>query len=154
MLEALGSSPTRPSGSVSTSSEPYSTKGKLIRFPVHVVERLNRFLSVLEHLVHELGREPKIPEVAAKLKMSEREVKDLKQLIRTTFSLDSPINERTGTFLRDIIEDRTNISPAVSAEGVRRRESLIVWIQDLPDREERVVRMRFGLAGGEPHMLG
>ena len=117
-----------------------------------MVERLNRFLSVLEHLVHELGREPKIREIAAKLKMSEREVRDLKQLIRTTFSLDSPINERTGTFLRDIIEDRTSISPAVSAQGVRRRESLIAWIRDLPDREQRVLTMRFRLDGGEPHM--
>lgn len=128
-------------------------QGKLIRLPVHVVERLNRFLTELEHLVQELGREPTIPEIAEHLRMPEREVTQLKQLIRTTFSLDSPINERTGTFLRDIIEDPTSMSPALSAEGVRRRESLMAWIQDLPEREQRVLTMRFGLDGGEAHTL-
>src|SRR6188472_3982843 len=74
-------------------------QSKIIRLPVHVVERLNRYLSGLEELVQEFGREPKVHEIAERLKLSEREVTDLKQLIRTTYSLDSPINERTGTFL-------------------------------------------------------
>ncbi len=80
-------------------------QAKIIRLPVHVVERLNKYLSELEQLVQELGREPKVHEIAERLKLSEREVTDLKQLIRTTYSLDSPISERTGTFLRDVIED-------------------------------------------------
>ena len=128
-------------------------QSKIIRLPVHVVERLNRYLSGLEELVQEFGREPKVHEIAERLKLSEREVTDLKQLIRTTYSLDSPINERTGTFLRDIIEDPVSVSPATTAEGVRRRESLMSWIQELPEKEKTVVILRFGLDGGEAHTL-
>jgi RNA polymerase nonessential primary-like sigma factor len=128
-------------------------QSKIIRLPVHVVERLNRYLSGLEEMVQEFGREPKVHEIGERLKLSEREVTDLKQLIRTTYSLDSPINERTGTFLRDIIEDPVSVSPATTAEGVRRRESLMGWIQELPEKEKTVVILRFGLDGGEAHTL-
>jgi RNA polymerase primary sigma factor/RNA polymerase nonessential primary-like sigma factor len=128
-------------------------QAKIIRLPVHVVERLNRYLNELEQLVQEMGREPKIHEIAERLKMSEREVIDLKQLIRTTYSLDSPISDRTGTFLRDVIEDPVGISPATTAEGVRRRESLMEWIQELPEKEKKVIILRFGLDGGEAHTL-
>jgi RNA polymerase nonessential primary-like sigma factor len=128
-------------------------QAKIIRLPVHVVERLNRYLNELEQLVQELGREPKIHEIAERLNISEREVTDLKQLIRTTYSLDSPISDRTGTYLRDVIEDAGSVSPATTAEGVRRRESLMEWIQELPDKEKKVVIMRFGLDGGDAHTL-
>ncbi len=128
-------------------------QAKIIRLPVHVVERLNKYLSELEQLVQEMGREPKIHEIAERLKISEKEVTDLKQLIRTTYSLDSPISERTGTFLRDVIEDPVSISPAMTAEGVRRRENLMGWIQELPEKEKTVIVLRFGLDGGEAHTL-
>ncbi|MER3422526.1 MAG: RNA polymerase subunit sigma [Nitrospiraceae bacterium] len=128
-------------------------QAKIIRLPVHVVERLNRYLSELEEMVQELGREPKVHEIAQRMKMSEREVTDLKQLIRTTYSLDSPISDRTGTFLRDIIEDPVSVSPAMTAEGVRRRENIMAWIQELPEKEKTVVILRFGLDGGEAHTL-
>lgn len=128
-------------------------QAKIIRLPVHVVERLNKYLSELEQMVQEMGREPKVHEIAEKLKLSEREVIDLKQLIRTTYSLDSPISERTGTFLRDVIEDPVGVSPAMTAEGVRRRENLMSWIQELPDKEKTVIVLRFGLDGGEAHTL-
>ena len=71
----------------------------------HVVERLNRYLNKVEALVQELGREPSAEEVAKKMKTTEEEVVDLKQIVRTTCSLDSPINDRADTFLRDVIED-------------------------------------------------
>lgn len=128
-------------------------QAKIIRLPVHVVERLNRYLSELEEMVQELGREPKVHEIAQRMNMSEREVTDLKQLIRTTYSLDSPINDRTGTFLRDIIEDPVSVSPAMTAEGVRRRENIMAWIQELPEKEKTVIILRFGLDGGEAHTL-
>ena len=70
-----------------------------MRLPVHVVERLNRYLDKVEALVQELGREPSAEEVAAKMKTTEEEVLDLKQVVRTTCSLDSPINDRADTFL-------------------------------------------------------
>ncbi|MEE8493170.1 MAG: sigma-70 family RNA polymerase sigma factor [Nitrospirales bacterium] len=128
-------------------------QGKLIRLPVHVVERLNRFMAQVEHLGQELGREPRTEELAAKLKISEQEAIGLKQLIRTTCSLDSPISDRTDTFLRDVIEDPLSISPADTAEGVLRREELMEWVGGLQDKERKVITLRFGLDGGEAQTL-
>src|SRR5947199_550670 len=80
-------------------------QGKLIRLPVHVVERLNRFLSRVEFLGQRMGRRPRTDENAQRMKIAEEEVTDLKQLIRTTCSLDSPINDGTDTYLPDDTED-------------------------------------------------
>lgn len=128
-------------------------QGKLVRLPVHVVERLNRYLGKVEQLVQELGREPRAQEVAVKMKTSEEEVLDLKQLVRTTCSLDSPINDQSDTFLRDVIEDPTGLSPDETADGVRRRAELMAWIKELPDKEQTVIVSRFGLDGDEAKTL-
>lgn len=128
-------------------------QGKLVRLPVHVVERLNRYLNRTEQLVQALGREPRAAEVALKMKTSEDEVLDLKQLVRTTCSLDSPLNDRTDTFLRDVIEDPTGLSPDETADGVRRRAELMAWVRELPEKEQTVIVSRFGLDGGEAKTL-
>jgi len=128
-------------------------QGKLVRLPVHVVERLNRYLNRTEQLVQALGREPRAAEVAIKMKTSEEEVLDLKQLVRTTCSLDSPLNDRTDTFLRDVIEDPTGLSPDETADGVRRRTELMAWVRELPEKEQTVIVSRFGLDGGEAKTL-
>ena len=128
-------------------------QGKLVRLPVHVVERLNRYLGRVEQLVQELGREPRAQEVAVKMKTSEAEGLDLKQLVRTTCSLDSPINDQSDTFLRDVIEDPTGLSPDETADGVRRRTELMAWIKELPDKEQTVIVSRFGLDGDEARTL-
>lgn len=128
-------------------------QGKLVRLPVHVVERLNRYLNRTEQLVQALGREPRAAEVALKMKTSEEEVLDLRQLVRTTCSLDSPLNDRTDTFLRDVIEDPTGLSPDETADGVRRRAELMAWVRELPEKEQTVIVSRFGLDGGEAKTL-
>jgi RNA polymerase nonessential primary-like sigma factor len=128
-------------------------QGKLVRLPVHVVERLNRYLGKVEQLVHELGREPSSEEVAARMKTSLEEVEDLKQLVRTTSSLDSPISEGQDTFLRDIIEDPFSLSPADTAEGVLRRSEMMAWLKELPEKERTVILARFGLDGEESRTL-
>ena len=128
-------------------------QGKLVRLPVHVVERLNRYLGKVEQLGQTLGREPLAHEVALKMKTSEEEVLDLKQLVRTTCSLDSPMNDRTDTFLRDVIEDPMCLSPDETAAGVRRRTDLMVWVKELPEKEQTVIVSRFGLDGDEAKTL-
>src|SRR6188472_834617 len=128
-------------------------QGKLVRLPVHVVERLNRYLNRAEQLVQELGREPRAAEVAAKMKTSEEEVLDLKQLVRKTCSLDSPLNDRTDTFLRDVIEDPVGLAPDETADGVRRRTELMAWVRELPGKEQTVIVSRFGLDGDEAKTL-
>ena len=128
-------------------------QGKLVRLPVHVVERLNRYLGKVEQMVQALGREPRAHEVAAKMKTSEEEVLDLKQLVRTTCSLDSPINDRTDTFLRDVIEDPMCMSPDDTVDGVRRRTEMMAWVKELPEKEQTVIVSRFGLDGDEGKTL-
>jgi len=128
-------------------------QAKLIRLPVHVVERLNRYLSEVEQLVHELGREPRVDEIADRMRIPQEDVVNLKLLIRTTYSLDSPITEGTDTFLRDVIEDPMAVSPATNAEGVQRREEIMTWMQDLQEKEKTVIVLRFGLGGGEAQTL-
>jgi RNA polymerase primary sigma factor/RNA polymerase nonessential primary-like sigma factor len=128
-------------------------QGKLVRLPVHVVERVNRYLGRVEQLVQELGREPRAQEVAVKLKTSEEEVLDIKQLVRTTCSLDSPINDRSDTFLRDVIKDPMCLSPDETADGVRRRTELMTWVKELPEKEQTVIVSRFGLNGDEAMTL-
>lgn len=127
--------------------------GSLVRLPVHVVERLNRFLVEQERYGQELGREPRPDEMASRLKVPEEDILELKQLIRTTCSLDSPLNDRTDTFLRDLIRDPRGLSPAETAEGIQRYEAIRTWLKTLSDREQRVVTLRFGLDGGEEQTL-
>ncbi len=128
-------------------------QAKLIRLPVHVVERLNRYLSEVEVLAQELGRQPRPEEVSARMKVPEDDVTDLQQLVRTTCSLDSPIGEHTDTFLRDIIEDPAGTSPAKNAEGVQRRAGVMEWVKNLQEKEKTVIILRFGLDGGEAQTL-
>lgn len=128
-------------------------QGKLIRLPVHVVERVNHYLAHLEDLVQELGREPAIGEISKKMKLQEEEVDRIQQLLRKTYSLDSPISANKETSLRDVIEDTSQISPMNKAEGVRRREDILEWMTVLKDNERQVIILRFGLEGDEPHTL-
>jgi RNA polymerase primary sigma factor/RNA polymerase nonessential primary-like sigma factor len=128
-------------------------QGKLIRLPVHVVERVNHYLAHLEDLVQELGREPKIGEISNKMKLKDDDVDRIQQLLRKTYSLDSPISANKETSLRDVIEDTSQISPINKVEGVRRREDILRWMEHLKDNERQVIILRFGLEGDEPHTL-
>jgi RNA polymerase primary sigma factor/RNA polymerase nonessential primary-like sigma factor len=128
-------------------------QSKLIRLPVHVVEKINHYMVVLEDLMQALGREPTTQEISKKLGASEREVVNLQQLIRKSYSLESPIAHGHETSLKDIIEDTSRISPSKSAEGIKRREEILDWLKTLKDNEQEVIRLRFGLDGGEPQTL-
>ncbi|MSQ77630.1 MAG: sigma-70 family RNA polymerase sigma factor [Nitrospiraceae bacterium] len=92
-------------------------QGSLIRLPVHVVERLNRYLSELERYGQELGREPRPDEMAVRLKVPEGDILDLKQLVRKTYSLDSPLNDRTDTFCATSSATRMGRRPPTRRRG-------------------------------------
>ncbi|MBI3604484.1 MAG: sigma-70 family RNA polymerase sigma factor [Nitrospirae bacterium] len=126
---------------------------KLIRLPVHVVERVNDYLNVVEELVQELDRDPTPNEVSRRMGVPEADVIDIRKIIRKTYSLDSPISYANETSLKDVIEDQAEISPYKRAEGVKRREDLMKWISKLKDTEKQVLMLRFGLDGGNPQTL-
>ena len=126
---------------------------KTIRLPVHVAEHINKYLSTVEILIQELGREPTVKEVAKRLKVATEEVEDLKQLIRKTYSLETPVGDNEESFLRDIIADSTIGSPAKIAEGISMREEIDKWLAELKEKERDVICLRFGLEGQEPKTL-
>lgn len=128
-------------------------QSKLIRLPVHVVEKVNQYLSAVEQLVQILGRDPSIKEVAEKLGVAEKNVIDIKNVIKMIFPLDSPIGDKEDTALKDIIEDTKQLSPSSTVEGVKMREELLNWLSVLRDNEKKVVMLRFGMDGEEAKTL-
>jgi RNA polymerase nonessential primary-like sigma factor len=128
-------------------------QSKLIRLPVHVVERLNQYLTKAEEQVRKLHREPTVKEMSEQLDMDEDEIIEVQQLIRKTYSLDSPIGHTADTLLKDVIEDTSQISPSVMAMGIKNREEIERWMKVLKENESRVIQLRFGLKGEVPHTL-
>jgi RNA polymerase sigma factor (sigma-70 family) len=126
---------------------------KLIRLPVHVVERVNHYLAAVEDLLQELGTDPMDTQIAERLKVDVEAVLDIQQLIRKTYSLDSPIGGKEGTSLKDIIEDKRQVSPSKTTEGILRREEMLKWLEVLKPNEKTVIELRFGLQGAEPQTL-
>lgn len=127
-------------------------QSKIIRLPVHVVERVNAYLSSVEHLIQETNKEPDVLMIAKKMRVSQEKVREIQQLIKRTISLDDPIGTQ-GTSLKDLIEDTSQVSPALTAEGIKRREVVMDWLDGVRENEKRVIILRFGLDGGEPRTL-
>jgi len=104
-------------------------------------------------MVRKLHREPTVKEVADKMNVDEEEIIEIRQLIRKTYSLDSPIGHTADTLLRDVIEDTSQVSPSVMAMGIKNREEIMRWLETLKENESRVIVLRFGLQGEVAHTL-
>jgi RNA polymerase primary sigma factor/RNA polymerase nonessential primary-like sigma factor len=128
-------------------------QSKMIRLPVHVVEKLNHYMAISEQLMQEMNHVPTAKEVARRMKVKEDEILEIQQLIRKTYSLDSPIGGREDTSLKDVIEDTSQIPPSIMAIGIRNREEIEKWLGTLKENERKVVTLRFGLAGEMSHTL-
>ena len=128
-------------------------QSKMIRLPVHVVERLNHYMAISEQLMQEKSQVPTAKEVARRMDVKEEDVVDIQQLIRRTYSLDSPIGGRPDTSLKDVIEDTSQMPPSMMAIGIRNREEIEKWIETLKENERKVIVLRFGLAGEMSHTL-
>ncbi len=127
---------------------------KVIRIPVHVVEQINHYLSALEDLVQERGRDPKRSEIARQMRLSEKRVIQIQQLLRKTYSLDDPLPESTtDATLQDVIEDVGQISPVAALEEKYLKEKLVQWLQSLNETERQVILLRFGLEDEKPKTL-
>ena len=128
-------------------------KGRTIRIPVHMVEKLNKVIHVERQLVQQLGREPRPEEIAAELECTVREVRDVQRMAQQPVSLEKPVGEEDDSSLGDFVEDPTAESPFELAAERLRRENLHRALGTLPEREREVITMRFGLAGGRPLTL-
>jgi RNA polymerase primary sigma factor len=128
-------------------------KGRTIRIPVHMVERLNKVTYAERQLVQRLGREPTPAEIATELECSEREVRDMQRMAQQPVSLDKPIGDDDDGDLGDLVEDESAVSPfEVAAESLQ-RENVRRALSALPAREREVIEMRFGLTGPRAYTL-
>jgi RNA polymerase primary sigma factor len=128
-------------------------KGRTIRIPVHMVEKLNKVVHVERQLVQALGREPMPEEIAVELECTAREVRDILRIAQQPVSLEKPIGEEEESELGDFVEDQTAESPFELASENLRRDNVRRALAALPAREREVIEMRFGLSGGRPRTL-
>jgi RNA polymerase primary sigma factor len=128
---------------------------RTIRIPVHIVEVLTRYRKANRNLIQILDREPSPEELAAELGLAVEEVRYLKKINQDTFSLDKPFSddEENDSSYKDIIKDESTISPEDSASQDLMIQQLNEILKDILPREQKVLRMRFGLEDGIPHTL-
>jgi RNA polymerase primary sigma factor len=128
-------------------------KGRTIRIPVHMVERLNKLLHAERALIQQLGREPTAAEIASELECEVREVRDVMRMAQQPVSLEKPVGEEDDSALADFIEDVSAESPFEIASEALRRENIIRVLACLPRREREVIEMRYGIVGGRSRTL-
>jgi RNA polymerase primary sigma factor len=128
-------------------------KARTIRIPVHMVEKLNKVVHLERQLVQRLGREPRAEEIADELRMSPEEVRDILRMAQLPVSLEKPIGEEEESELGDFVEDEAAASPFDQASVNLRREDIQRALEALPDRERKVIELRFGLKGEHPRTL-
>jgi RNA polymerase primary sigma factor len=128
-------------------------KGRTIRIPVHMVERLNKLLHAERRLIQQLGREPSAAELAGELECTVREVRDVMRITQQPISLEKPVGEEDDSALADFVEDVSAASPFEIASEALRRENVMRVLASLPCREREVIEMRYGIVGGRSRTL-
>ncbi len=128
-------------------------QARTIRIPVHMVETMNKVLRVQRQMLQELGREPTVEEVAAKVELTPDRVRDIQRISLEPVSLETPVGEEDDSSLGDFVEDPSAIAPATAAARALLTEAIEEALEELNDRERAVVRLRFGLDDGQVRTL-
>ena len=128
-------------------------QARTIRIPVHMIETINKLIRTSRQLVQELGREPTPVEIAAKMEVPVDKVRKVLKIAQEPISLETPIGEEEDSHLGDFIEDKQVVSPVESIIGLSLREQTNKVLNTLTPREEKVLRLRFGLSDGCEHTL-
>jgi RNA polymerase primary sigma factor len=128
-------------------------KARTIRIPVHMVEKLNKVVHIERQLVQRLGREPLPEEIAEELDIATHEVREILRMSQLPISLEKPIGEDEDSSLGDFVPDEQAESPFDTASVSLRREDVECALSALPDRERRVIELRYGLDGSQPCTL-
>jgi len=128
-------------------------KARTIRIPVHMVEKLNKVVHIERYLVQRLGREPQPEEIAEELEITTEEVREILRMSQLPVSLEKPIGEEEESQLGDFVEDEQAESPFDTASLSLRREDIDKVLDSLPDRERKVIELRYGLNGEQPYTL-
>jgi len=128
-------------------------QAKTIRVPVHMVETINKLARVQRQLLQELGREPSDEELAKKMEMTPKKIREIQKIGQEPVSLETPIGEEEDSHLGDFVPDERTMSPEEYATIELLKEELDEVLLTLTDREEKVLRYRFGLNDGKPKTL-
>ena len=128
-------------------------QARTIRIPVHMIEPINKLIRTSRHLVQELGREPLPEELAKEMQMPVDKVRRVLKIAREPISLETPIGEEEDSHLGDFIEDKKTISPIDSAVRYDLVKKIGQALSSLTDREEKVIRLRFGIGESTDHTL-
>ena len=128
-------------------------QARTIRIPVHMIETINKLIRTSRQLVQELGREPTPEEIAGKMDVPVDKVRKVLKIAQEPISLETPIGEEEDSHLGDFIEDKQVVSPVESIIGLSLREQTNKVLNTLTPREEKVLRLRFGLSDGCEHTL-
>ncbi len=130
-----------------------SDQARTIRVPVHMVEHINKMIRASREMVQELGREPTLEELAERLEMPVDHVRKVKKIAQQPISLETPIGEEESSHLADFIEDKGIASPSDAAIKLNLEEQTASLLKTLTPREERIIKMRFGMEDGSEHTL-
>ena len=128
-------------------------QARTIRIPVHMIETINKLIRTSRQLVQELGREPTSEEIARRMDIPVSKVRKVLKIAQEPISLETPIGEEEDSHLGDFIEDRQAVSPSDAVISVNLKEYTSQVLRTLTPREERVIKMRFGLEDGSEHTL-
>ena len=128
-------------------------QARTIRIPVHMIETINKLIRTSRQLVQEYGREPTSEEIAKRMEIPVVKVRKVLKIAQEPISLETPIGEEEDSHLGDFIEDRGVVSPAEAVINLNLKEQTDHVLKSLTPREEKVVKMRFGLEDGSEHTL-
>ena len=123
-------------------------QGRTIRIPVHMVEYMNKVSRVQRQLIQELGREPTVEEVAARAELPESRVREVQRIRHDTISLEQPVADGDDFSLSDVLEDEGAVMPADAAALVLQKEAVAKALAELTEREQLIMRLRYGLEDG------
>lgn len=128
-------------------------QARTIRIPVHMVETINKLIRINRQLLQEYGREPSPEEIAKEMEIPEEKVREIMKIAQEPVSLETPIGEEEDSHLGDFIEDENVPAPAEAAAFSMLKEQLFDVLSTLSEREQKVLRLRFGLDDGRPRTL-
>jgi RNA polymerase primary sigma factor len=128
-------------------------QARTIRIPVHMIETINKLIRTSRSLVQELGREPTSEEIAQRMDIPVAKVRKVLKIAQEPISLETPIGEEEDSHLGDFIEDRQVVSPSEAVINLNLKEQTDAVLKTLTPREEKVIKMRFGVGDGSEHTL-
>ncbi len=128
-------------------------QARTIRIPVHMVETINKLVRVSRRLLQELGREPTVEEIAKEMGVTSEKVREIQKIAQDPVSLETPIGEEEDSHLSDFIEDEGSTAPTDAVSFTMLKEQLLGVLDTLTPREEKVLRLRYGLDDGRPRTL-